>query len=439
MTTDILPSNPVAELGVIGCGLLDHDAAVEMVEKLSDADFTREDCQRARNLMAELISQDKRVGLVSFGMEWGKRFKDPMPLEILTAPDQVASAGALDYYAVQVRENSSRCKIIHTLDAAMRKARDITRPIDALVTETEAELAGINAVGPPASDSKNLFTNLADDLEARFNRQGKLSGLATGFSGLDRLTDGLQGGEQSVIAARPSMGKTAIGLNIVQRVCFDDKVPTLIITAEMSRTALMRRLMSSIMDIPMQTMRQGSFTEVEFRKISSFKGIMEKTPLWIEEAVSGIDVNRLAAVVRRACRKQGVKLVLIDYLQKIRPAKRHEKRTYEVGEVSETLKALAVQTGAAFLTLAQLNRESELQKGRPPRLSDLADSGQIERDADMVALIHRKRDDATGETKLIIAKQRDGELGVVDLKFNGTYCRFENDFSIPSPARPELN
>ena len=151
-----------------------------------------------------------------------------------------------------------------------------------------------------------------------------------------------------------------------------------------------------------------------------------------------MDCNRIAAIVRRLCRKHGIKLVVLDYLQKIKPASKQEKRTYEVGEVSGILKSLAAETGAAFLTLAQLNRESEKDKekgGRRPRLCDLADSGQIERDADTVALIHREDRSQPG-TELIIAKQRDGELGMNYLHFNGQFCRFENATPPPDTEIP---
>jgi replicative DNA helicase len=142
--------------------------------------------------------------------------------------------------------------------------------------------------------------------------------------------------------------------------------------------------------------------------------------MFIVDGIDGMGIRQLCTRVRRHVLKYGIKLVVIDYLQKVRPSERHEKRTYEIGEISSRLKALAVETNVAMLTMAQLNRENTKDKGRPPRLSDLADSGQIERDADLVGLIHRSGSDA----KLLIAKQRDGETGIINLNFEGTYCRF---------------
>jgi replicative DNA helicase len=258
--------------------------------------------------------------------------------------------------------------------------------------------------------------------------------VSTGFSRLDYLLDGIQYGEQTIVGARPSMGKTALGVNILMHACFVNRVPTMFVSLEMSVPALMRRMCSAWCNVSMSELRKGSYSDETFKKFTVFRAFTAKAPMWITDGVRGLGISELCAIVRRRVRKHGIKLVVIDYLQKIRPGKREEKKTYEIGAVSSDLKALAESTGVAMITLAQLNRESEKDKGRPPRVSDLGDSKQIEQDADTVALIHRKRDDQTGAAQLIIAKQRDGELGVVNLRFNGTYCRFENE--APGPYHP---
>src|SRR5262249_2926920 len=151
-------------------------------------------------------------------------------------------------------------------------------------------------------------------------------------------TDGLQSGEQTIIAARPSVGKSAIAFNIVEHVCLRNHIPTLVVTLEMSQEAVLRRLMSSTMGVPLATLRSGQFMEADLPKVAEFKALLERSTLVIEEAVGGIDIYGLVAVVRKAVRRHGVKLVVVDYLQKVRPSRKHEKRTYEVGEVSEGLK-----------------------------------------------------------------------------------------------------
>jgi len=203
-----------------------------------------------------------------------------------------------------------------------------------------------------------------------------------------------------------------------------DQIPSLFISLEMGVKPLMRRLASMHCQIPMNDLRKGALTQRQMEQLTVFASEKSKGFFHILDCVSGATDTQIASSIRRHVRSNGVKLVVIDYLQKITPSKRHEKRTYEVGYVSGTLKSVADRCGVAMLTLAQLNRESE--KGQVPRLSDLADSGQIERDADVVGLLHRDRSENAGVTKLIIAKNRDGEIGIIDLHFLGHYCQFRN-------------
>jgi replicative DNA helicase len=282
--------------------------------------------------------------------------------------------------------------------------------------------------------SQQCAERLVERIERRCNLRGARSGLVTGFDRFDDLTDGLQFGEQTIFAARPYGGKTALGCNIIERVCLKDRQPTALVTLEMSPDAISNRLLSSWATIPMLTLRTGRLNRLQRVAWGHFQKTLTDSPLYMVDGVGGRDINQVCTEIRRLHRQHGLKLVVIDYLQKIRPATKHEKRTYEVGEVSGLLRSLAVETGCAFVTLAQLNREPDKDKGRPPRLSDLADSGQIERDADCVGLLHRDRSKA--EAMLIVAKQRDGEIGPVNLTFNGTYCRFENPRYEPPTSEP---
>jgi replicative DNA helicase len=179
----------------------------------------------------------------------------------------------------------------------------------------------------------------------------------------------------------------------------------------------------------MNEIKRGTFTKEDFPRFVAFTSKLAGSPVRFLDFVRGVDAAKLSGAIRQHIRQNKTKLVVIDYLQKVRPVVRHEKRTYEVASVSESLAALSRSTGVALITLAQLNRESEKDSGRAPRLSDLADSSQIERDADTVVLIHRPQtqDDPRGEiASLVVAKQRDGEIGVARVHFNGKFCRFEN-------------
>jgi replicative DNA helicase len=175
----------------------------------------------------------------------------------------------------------------------------------------------------------------------------------------------------------------------------------------------------------MQAIKTGELSDIHMGRMSQAIKLISSKPLHFLDLSANAKIGTIIAAIRRASRKHGVRLVILDYLQKVRASGKHEKRTYEVAEVSGALKACAVATNTAMLCLAQLNRESEKEKGRKPRLSDLADSGQIERDADTVLLLDRERTEAKGEATLAIAKQRDGECGFVTMWYEGAYCRFE--------------
>lgn len=273
-------------------------------------------------------------------------------------------------------------------------------------------------------DSKSAAKELANHLEERFNSQGKMSGLSTGYSDLDRMTDGLQFGEMTVIAARPSIGKTAIACNLVEHICLKNKVPTLFLSLEMSNKALTRRMLSAHQKIEMNVLKTGGYSQTDFSRMAIFNRALADAPFHVRESYGGMTASEAASLIRRAVARRGVKFVVLDYLQKLKAQGKHEKRTYEVAESSGLLMEAVRSTGVAMICLAQLNRESEKDKGRMPRLSDLADSGQIERDADNVFLLHRDRNKNPYEAALIVAKQRDGETGMVPLFYEGKYCRF---------------
>lgn len=344
------------------------------------------------------------------------------------------SASNLNYYLTGVVEFHRRRYVIAAAVRMEALARDVTKPdflsavevIQAKMTQTK------DVLGPGEAADRMI-----SDLERRHALQGRLSGLESGFKALDAKLDGFQFGEQTIIAARPSKGKTALGLSVLEHCVFDLHQPALFVSLEMSAEALMRRLCAMRTGVGMNTIRRGSYDEGTFHKFSRFNAEARKSGLYLLDGVKGFSITDLEWQVRRMVRKHGIKLVVVDYLQKIRPLNKQEKKTYEIGETSGCLKALAEDAKVALVTLAQLNREGEKDKGRPPRLSDLADSGQIERDADTVILIDRNQDDV--DTRLIIAKQRDGETGVVHLNFNGALTRFENQPVIHFQDVPKTN
>lgn len=412
--------------GIIGCCLRGgENTSMHAIELVPIDAFSRFDYREAFRLIDWLLSKDQPVTESSLRKAWKEHNKSPFPEDVARAADEVPSAHNLTYYTGPVIESWRKRKIIDGCRAVYERGQENGLSADDLLGEAENLIYGQEVTGVPTIDGKQAGDLMIDDLDRRFHLQGKLSGLETGYAKFDELTDGLQPGEQTIIGARPSQGKTAISLNILEKACFRDRIASVFVTLEMSVASLMKRLASSWTQIPMSVIRKGSYSQEHFQKLTIFRAMVAKAPVQFINAVGGMGIGQLCAAIRRRVKKDKAKFVIIDYLQKIKASEKKEKHTYEVGEVSTRLKALAVSTNVSLLTLAQLNREPEKDKSRIPRLADLADSGQIERDGDTVALLHRDKTTA-GKTHLIVAKQRDGDTGSVELFFNKTFCRFEN-------------
>lgn len=431
MNSDRLPPySTEAEQGVLACVLSDPASLPEALERLKSDPGVFYDL-RHQYIYAELArmsDQQVPVDLILLG----KRLGDRNELEQIGGfafldqlQDSVTSAANLSYYTEIILEMALRRRLIAACTETISRAYD-NSDVNSLVSEVERLMAFQNSHQIVHSlDGRQAGLAMISDLERRLELKGALSGLDTGFKQLNAMTEGLQFGEQFVIGARPSQGKTALGLSVFKHCAFNG-VPSLFISLEMSTEAIMRRLLSMQMSIPLKVVRRGNYMDSDFAKFTSFQGLCHKHPMHLVDGVSGLGIRDLVSIIRRKVVQFGIKLVVIDYLQKIKPAERHEKKTYEVGDISGRLKSLAIECDVAMITLAQLNRENTKDKGRAPRLSDLADSGQIERDADTVGLIHTPPEKGEVDKFLIIAKQRDGETGLVPLDFNGMYVRFEN-------------
>jgi len=416
------------EFGLIGAcltGSIDtcSDAFAEVKSEWIETDSLRDTYETIRSL----VQANRTPTLQELGKEWRKlNGNQPIPFEDWNKAMEVCPSPAnLPYYTKGVIEAAHRRQLRSAGDRLIRESAVLTLQPDQIVANAESSLS-IELSRETLSTSKQVAGLFVDQMQERFSRKGTLSGVTTGFHWLDKMTDGLQHREMALIAARPSIGKTAIAIAIAEAAAVRAKIPTLFISLEMSKEAIFRRSVASIGSVSMQSLKSGNLSEGDMRSMSMAAGKIASSPLWFLDGSSSQSVASITANVRRAVRKHGVRLVIIDYIQKVKAADKAEKRTYEVAEVSGKLKDIAVQTGVAMLCLAQLNRENEKEKGRTPRLSDLADSGQLERDADCVMLLDRDRREAKGEASIIIAKQRDGECGVVKLWYDGQFCRFSD-------------
>lgn len=436
---DRLPPHSIeAEQGVLGCILLDPTESMGACAdnlRAREASFYDLRHRQLYATIARMFDANEPIDLISVQ----QRLKDAGELEsvgglayLSSLQDATPGAAHIEHYLGILREKHTLRKLLSTCANATLRVHGHEGDVAELLDQVENDILRINedrlaeANGSGICHAKVVAKEFISELEHRHATRGTLHGIRSGFFRLDQMTDGIQRGELFVIAARPSIGKTAIGANMTHAACIQDRVPTLFVTLEMSQRSIMRRLVSCVSSVPLRSLKTGNITEGEARSITTAQGLISKSPLHFLEAISGHTIGSICTAIRRAVKSHGVQLVVVDYLQKVRPTQGHEKRTYEVAEVSNRLKAIAVSEGVAVLALAQLNRESEKEKDSQPRMTHLADSGQIERDADTLCLLHRKRDEPKGEAELIVAKQRDGECGFVHLTYDGTFCRFES-------------
>lgn len=416
------------ELGFIGACLIGNaDTASDAVAQVNTSMLISEEAQTVLEVITSLSRENKSGDFDSVSRAW-KRLKpnQKMPaVWIAQAMDTCPSSENLSFYIQGIKEAHQRRRLRDTAAKLTADTADPSLQIETILANLEAGIVIEDSAIPTSNTATEVARQFIEATEDRWKRNGELSGIPTGIPRLDSMTDGLQLGEMTLIAARPSIGKTAMATSIAAVACIERKVPTLLVTCEMSEKALMRRLVATVASVPMQAIKTGQLNQNQMVKMTQAVSKISSSPLHFLDLSSSAKIGTITATVRRAARKHGVKLVILDYLQKVHASGKHEKRTYEVAEVSGALKACAVATQTAMLCLAQLNRESEKEKGRKPRLSDLADSGQIERDADTVCLLDRNRSEPKGQAQLIIGKQRDGECGVIELYYDGQFCRFE--------------
>jgi replicative DNA helicase len=445
---DRLPPHSLeAEMGVIGCALLSPNECIgECIEKLKDDGheaFYDLRHQTIYGMLATMFNERTPVDVITLQ----QRLKDKQLLEqiggiayLASLQDSVPSAANLSYYLEIVREKHLLRRMIQTCTQAVADIYEFEGEVEALLDEVEKNILRVNEsrVQSDFVPTKELVNRAIGTIENFFSRKGQLNGIGTGFPDLDRMTDGLHGSEMIVIAARPSMGKTSLAMNIVEHVVLEQKLPVAVFSLEMSAESLMLRMMCSIARVNLRSIREGFMSESDFPKLTSAAGRLANAPLFIDDS-AGLSILQLRARARRLHQQHGIKLFVVDYLQLLHSTARRaqDNRQQEIADISNGIKSLAKELKAPVLVLSQLNRELERDKSRKPRLSDLRESGAIEQDADLVGLLYKPNsgddeDNATAEeadgiaVNLLIAKQRNGPTGDVSLTFLKPYTRFES-------------
>jgi replicative DNA helicase len=444
---DRLPPHSLdMEQGVLGCCFLSpNDCVGQCIEKLKDNGqvvFYDLRHQTIYETLAEMFNHREPIDIITVQ----QRLKDRQLLEqiggiayLSQLQDAVPSAANLPYYLDIVREKFLLRKMIATCTDVVGRVYDYEGEVDALLDEVERDVLKIaeSRAESTVLGVKELVHKAIDTIENYFGRQGALSGLSTGFPDLDRMTDGLHGGEMIIVAARPSMGKTSLAMNIVEHVILEEKQPVGVFSLEMSAESLVMRMLCSIARANLRSIREGFMSEADFPKITNAAGRLAGAKLFIDDT-AGLSILQLRARARRMHQQHGIKLFVIDYLQLLHSTARRsqENRQQEIADISSGVKGLAKELNVPVIVLAQLNREIEKDKNRKPRLSDLRESGSIEQDADLVGLLYKPdagedEDGAPVESEgipvnLLVAKQRNGPTGDVNLTFLKPYTRFES-------------
>ena len=439
-----LPQSLDAEKGLLGSVLLSSTVLDDSISQIDAAHFHLPAHQKIFELLVEMRNVGKPIDLISVT----QLLEDRKLLAEVGGPSVVTdlltfvpTAANADYYREILCEKYLLRKVITVCTEYAARSYEEQGDVKLLVDEVEHKILeiGEERVSSTIPTMKEMVNDAITSIEQLVANKGGITGLSTGFHVLDNMTSGLHAGEMFVIAARPSMGKTALAMNIAEHVALDAGKPVAVFSLEMSSPQLVQRLLCSRARVDSKKLRDGFIGKQELGSISSAAGLLSKAKMFVDDT-PGLSILELRAKARRLHNREGIKLVVIDYLQLLRSNSRRaqDNRQIEIAEISSGVKALAKELKIPVIVLAQLNRNPESRtgdsKGRP-RLSDLRESGSIEQDADVVALLVREkyyaedeeaRKEAEGKATLIIAKQRNGPTGDVPLTFLEDYTRFED-------------
>lgn len=437
------PKNLDAERAVIGSCLMDRDVLVQVTDILSPDDFYDLNYRSAFEVLIAMIGGNRPVDSLTFLEEISRRgLSDKLGGQAFVAAvmDSVPTTANAEYHARIVRDKAILRRLISAGSAIVRMGYSEERELDDLLEEAERYVFEVSR-----RRNEVNFKKVADvigptfrQIEEQFHRtEQTVTGLMTGFEDLDRLTGGLQPGSLNILAARPSMGKTALALNIARNVAVKSDLPVLVFSMEMGAEQLVQRMLGSEARVNIQDLRTGSFANEDWEKLTSAAGRLTKAPIFMDDS-SILTTTEMRARCRRfKARYNSLALVVVDYLQLMSMSRRIDSKQQEVAEISRALKAIARELEVPVLAISQLSRAVETRNDKRPQLSDLRDSGAIEQDADLVALLYRGAyyakdvppDQQDDSAVLDIAKHRNGPTGVVHLMFLRQHTRFESKSS----------
>lgn len=430
------PQSLEAEESVIGGVLLDNTAMDRALEVLVPDDFYRESHRKIVSAMIDLNQRGEPIDLVT--LSEALRTRGELQdigggMYLAELAEKVPTAANVAYYARIVREKAIMRALIQTTTEIASRGYEPAADVDTFLDEAEHKIFAISErkVRPTFFRIRDIMVDSLKAIEQMYERRELVTGVPSGFLDLDRMTAGLQPSDLIIIAGRPSMGKTAFALNIAQYAAVSARIGVAVFSLEMSKEQLVLRLLCSEARVDQSKVRTGHAAERDFPKIAMAASRLSDAPIFIDDTAA-LSVLELRAKARRLKRDRDAKLglIIIDYLQLMRAHERIDSREQEISTISRSLKALAKELSVPVIALSQLNRQVETRTDKRPGMADLRESGAIEQDADVIAFLYRPVVyDKTAEERaaeVIIAKQRNGPVGTVNLTFMSEYTRFEN-------------
>jgi len=438
MTTELIqqkaqPFNIEAEISVLGSMLLDNEAINLVTEILRTDNFYKTSHQHIFDTIVNIYNKNNAVDLVILKDELKKQSlleKVGGAEYLMELEESVPLASNVEYYAKIVREKTIKRDLITATAKIQQEAYNDSLESEELLDVAEKEIFDITQrkFSSPTIKLFNILHDTFDHISNLHDREGRLTGISTGYYDLNDITSGLQKSELIVIAARPSMGKSSLVLNIAEHAGTKEKKPTLIFSMEMSAQQVAQNMLCSTAKIDAHLLRTGKLDDNQFSNLSLAMGDLSESEIFIDDT-PGLGLLELRAKARRLKLQHNIQMIIVDYLQ-LMEARKAENRQQEISSISRGLKALARELEVPVIAVSQLNRSVETREGHTPRMSDLRESGSIEQDADVIILLHREDYyDPTkrpGEVDLNIAKQRNGPTGKVKLTFLREILRFEN-------------
>ena len=436
------PQNIEAEQSVLGGILIENTALNRVVEILTHEDFYRDAHQRIFQALVDLSEKNEPADLITLT----NRLKNKNLLDdvggssyLAALIDMVPTAANIEHYARIVKEKATLRRLIDVATQIITQSYADSGDLDAFLDEAEQAIFKISEhkVKPSYYPMKDMIKESFKTIEQLFERKELITGVPSGFKDLDRMTAGFQNSDLIIVAGRPSMGKTALCLDVARYAAMENSIPVMVFSLEMSKEQLALRMLCSEAMVESQRLRTGFLRESDWPKLTLAAGNLADAPIFIDDSAA-ISALELRAKSRRLKAEQNLGLIVIDYLQLMRGRGKVERREQEISEISRSLKALAKELAIPVIAISQLSRRTEERPRQRPQLADLRESGAIEQDADVILFVYREevyREDPSNEgvAEIIVGKQRNGPTGTMKLTFLKEFTTFKDFYRGETP------